>query len=104
MWQVRHKTAGLFMGVSHGKGHFHLISQCCQRLGVFRFNNHEQILSLLRQASSPHLPEASRMYGPDFVVEPWDRVMHDFLIEEGLMADCYAYLMWSLNTYPNTYN
>jgi len=100
MWQVRHKTAGLFMGVNHGKGHYSNVSQCCRTLGVFQFRSQAQIESLFEMASSPHLPPLAQMKREDLVVETWDLKAHDLLLDEGLVDDCQAYLQWSLHVFP----
>lgn len=100
MWQVRHKTAGLFMGVNHGMGHYHIISECCRGLGVYQFTNRGQIESLFEMADSPHLPEESRMKREDFVVEPWDFKAHDLLMDEHLLDMCHTYLGWSMGVFP----
>lgn len=104
MWQVRHKTVGLFMGVNHGKGHYHVISECCRTLGVFQFHNAEQIESLFEMASSPHLPQSARYKREDFVVEPWDLKTHDLLLDEGLLDDCQEYLNYSFSVFPMNVN
>lgn len=100
MWQVRHKTAGLFMGVNHGNAHFHGISECCRGLGVYQFSDQEHIESLFKMAESPHLPERARMKREDFVVEPWEFKAHDLLLDEHCIDMCQAYLQMSLTRWP----
>jgi hypothetical protein len=99
MWQVRHKTAGLFMGVNHGKGHYSNMSECCRSLGVFQFTNMPQIESLFEMADSPHLPDHARLKREDFIVEDWDLRMHSHLLDQGLVDDCQSYLQWSFSVF-----
>lgn len=103
-WQVRHRTHGLFMGVSHGSGHFHLVSGCCRGLGVFRFESLDQITTFLELASGPHLPEHARLYSDEFVIEEWDFKTHDLLLDEGLLDSCAEYLQWSFSIWPVSIN
>lgn len=103
-WQVRHKIVGVFMGVSHGKGHYSNVSECCRGLGVYRFTTYEQIESLLEMADSPHLPERARLKREDFIIESWDYKLHDLLLDEGLLESCAEYLQWSLSIWPVSLN
>lgn len=99
MWQVRHKRVGLFMGVSHGKGHYSYASECCRSLGVYGFTSWSQIENLLEAADSPHLPETARLKREDFVVEEWSLKDHDLLLDEGVIDDCYFYIHWSCQVF-----
>lgn len=104
IWQVRHKVAGVFMGVSHGKAHFHVMSGCCRHLGVFRFARQEQIEVFIEMANSPHLPESARLQRQDFVVEEWNVGLNGMLLDEALLDDCYAFLRWSSEVFPIGFN
>ena len=87
-WQVRHKSVGLFMGVSHGKGHYSNVSECCKSLGVYCFRSSSEIESLFEAADSPHLPDGSRLKREDFIVEDWSIKDHDYLLDSGLLENC----------------
>jgi hypothetical protein len=100
MWQVRHNKVGLFMGVHHGMGHYHLVSVCCRGLGVFQFSTPEQIESLFETADSPHLPDSARLKREDFIIEVWDQKAHDLLLDEHCVDMVTTYLQWSLNVWP----
>lgn len=99
MWQVRHKRVGIFMGVSHGKGHYHNVSECCRSLGVYQFKTTEQIETLLEMANSPHLPDRARLKREDFIVEEWSLKMHHLLLDEGTIDDCAFIRGWYRQLY-----
>ena len=99
-WQVRHRVVGLFMGVSHGKGHYSTASECCRSMGVFRFTRQSQIEAFFEVANSPHLPDDARLVREDFVIEEWSLKDHDLLLDEGLLDDIAVYLHWSTESYP----
>jgi len=98
MQQVRHNKYGVFMGVAHGKAHFHKISECCHGLGVYQFVRDSQIKAFFDLADSPHLPE--RLKKDEFTVEPWDSRLNEFLANEGTLQDCEDFLTASLAHFP----
>lgn len=97
MWQVRHKVVGVFMGVSHGKGHYSGVSECCRSLGVFLFRETSQIQSLFEMADSPHLPDSARLKREDFIVEEWCPKLNELLLDEGLLECCSDLRGWVYN-------
>lgn len=103
-WQVRHKLVGVFMGVNHGCGHYHSISECCRGLGVFRFESMHQIEAFFEMANGLHLPPEKRLKAEDFIIEEWDFKLHDLLLDEGLVDGCQSYLAWSLSMWPVSMN
>jgi hypothetical protein len=100
MWQVRHKTNGLFMGVSHGKGHYHIISECCRGLGVFCFDSEALLERFFDLAGRSDLPPRARLKREDFIIEPWDSNINNLLLDEALVDSCGEYLVWSTNLFP----
>lgn len=98
-WQVRHKTAGLFMGVNHRKGHYSNVSECCRFLGVYKFTTPAEIEQLFDVASHPRLPPEARMPREDFTVEEWDFKAHDLLLDEALLDACHEYVQWSMSVF-----
>lgn len=99
-WQVRHRSHGVFMGVNHGKAHYHGSSECCRSLGVYRFERSDQIEAFIEYAGSPHLPEQSRSKPEDFVVEEWSFPLDDLLHDEGLVDSIQEFLQWSFSVFP----
>ena len=100
MWQVRHTTAGVFMGVSHGKGHYSNISECCRGLGVFKFRTAEEIDELFRTVVSPRLPPNARMDPRDLSIEEWNPKLNELLEDEGVVEAAQYLSGWILSTFP----